>query len=200
MNTSRIEIPLTPPPPPHFDDESTVAAARQVKPIGRAKVTFRVRKVRAMLPLLFAATLCGALGAAAVNYYERRHPVQSVAAPETPVSTRTQPPPVAVSASSELGGGKIAGNQAGAAPAKVSGAEIDATKQELPKTETETEALIARRNDEPRESTTSKAPKNPSGDPAKLTRQRRVRSVDGPVPANKNGAGRITDLFSGPNP
>ena len=191
MNTSRIEIPLTL-APPRFEDESTVATARRVKPIGRAKVTFPLRKVRTMLPLLLAATLCGALGAATVNYYERRHQVESAAAPKTLVSTTTQPAPAAVSASSELSGGKIADNP----PANDSGAEIEAATKAAP-TKAESEASIAR-NDEPRESTAPKTPKNSNGDPAKLTRQRRVRPVD--EPANKNGAGRISDLFSSPNP
>lgn len=192
MNT-RVEIPLTL-APPRFEDESTLATARQVKPIGRAKVTFRLRRVRAIMPLLLGATLCGALGASAVNYYERRRQVPA-AAPVTPVSTTTQPVSLPVSAST-LNGGKTAENQTSSVPVKDSGIENDEAIK--PAQKAETESLTVRRDEEPRESLVPKTAKNNNGDPAKLTRQRRVRPADEPV--NKNGAGRISDLFSGPNP
>jgi hypothetical protein len=62
----------------------------------------------------------------------------------------------------------------------------------------ESEALTKRPDDEPRASVAPKKAGNNDRDPAKLTRQRRVRPADEAV--NKNGAGRISDLFSGPNP
>ena len=101
MNSSRIEIPLAL-PTPHFDDERTVATARQVKPIGRARVTENWRKVRTLLPLILLATVCGALGAAGVNYYENRHTVNAIAQSSTNNSTtesKVEASPIAVAAS-----------------------------------------------------------------------------------------------------
>jgi len=102
MHTTRFEVPLTL-PAPHFDDERTIATARQVKPIGRAKVTENWRKLRTLLPLILLATVCGAVGAAAVNYYENRHPVNAVA--QQPVTNysiaepKVEPSPIAVTSS-----------------------------------------------------------------------------------------------------
>src|SRR5262249_32243258 len=101
MNTSRFEVPLAL-PTPHFDDERTIATARQVKPIGRAKVTENWRKVRTLLPLILLATVCGALGAVGVNYYENRHRVEAVAPPVTnnpAVESKAEASPVAVAVS-----------------------------------------------------------------------------------------------------
>jgi hypothetical protein len=196
MNTSRIEVPLVL-APPRFEDESTLATARQVKPIGRAKVTFRVRQAGAIMPLLLAATLCGALGASAVNYYERRREAQKTV-PETPVTTTIRPAGLAVSAAAtDLTGRKTVENQISAAPAKNSDNENDEAAKPA-QTKAETGSSTARRDDESREPIAPKTARNNNADPAKLTRQRRVRPTDEPV--NKNGAGRIGDLFSGPNP
>src|SRR6185436_6901969 len=98
MNTTRIEVPLRL-SPPHFDDDATIATARQVVPIKGARIVKLRRKTLSLLPLLIASTLCGALGALAVNYYERRRDV-STAAMQAPapssVSTSAQTaPPVA---------------------------------------------------------------------------------------------------------
>ena len=71
MNRTRLQIPLTP-PEPHFDDESTIVSARRVVPIGRAPFSQRWRNVRAFVALLLLATVCGALGAAVVNHFEKR--------------------------------------------------------------------------------------------------------------------------------
>src|SRR5687767_12523776 len=100
MNTSRIEIPLTL-QPPHFDDDATIATARQVVPIkGGRKIEGR-RKVLALLPLLLASTLCGALGAIAVNYFERRRDAATSVTQQQPpqnasTEAKTEPPPVAI--------------------------------------------------------------------------------------------------------
>jgi hypothetical protein len=192
MKTSRIEIPLTL-EAPRFEDELTVTTARRVKPIGRTRVTFRFRKVTAMLPLFLAATLCGALGAAGVNYYEHRRPV-SVPSPETTVTKN--PAPAAATNSSAVSSHKIAENQTAELSPTI---KVDeATTKDLPKTAAETDN--DRRDEESRESVAAKVPKAENERAAaKLTRQRRVRPPE-PAPVNKNGAGRIADLFSGPNP
>src|SRR5262245_48583750 len=100
MNSTRIEIPLAL-SAPHFDDDRTIATARQVKPIGRARMTENWRKLRTLLPLILLATCCGALGAASVNYYENRHIVNAVAQPTPKASTvepRVEASPVTVAA------------------------------------------------------------------------------------------------------
>src|SRR5215210_8054176 len=102
MSTSRIEIPFTL-PPPHFDDDATIATARQVVPIkGSLKIEGR-RKLLTLLPLLIASTLCGALGAIAVNYFEGPRDTASSVTQQKPlpgVSTqaKTESPPVPIAA------------------------------------------------------------------------------------------------------
>src|SRR2546426_4355835 len=77
MNATQIQVPLTL-PQPHFDDESTIVSARRVVPIGRARFNERWRKMRRLLPILLAATVCGALGAVVVNHFERTRNVAGV--------------------------------------------------------------------------------------------------------------------------
>lgn len=196
MKTSRIEVPLTL-EAPRFEDELTVTTARRVKPIGRARVTFRLRKVTTMLPLLLAATLCGALGATAVNYYEHRRPV-SMPSPETMV-TRNPAPAAAATDPPAVSSNKIGENQTGAVSTKdPTAASDETTPKNAPKSATDN--AKENRDEESRESIAAKPPKAETDrDAAKLTRQRRVRPPD-PAPVNKNGAGRIADLFGGPNP
>src|SRR5438093_7245791 len=111
MNATRIEVPLTL-PEPHFDDEATIATARQVVPIERARTIEFWRKLRTMLPIFLAATLCGALGAGAVNYYERHNAAaateQQSANNAAPVQVKSEPTPVAIAASTDANGGKTA--------------------------------------------------------------------------------------------
>jgi len=195
MNSSRIEIPLAL-PTPHFDDERTVATARQVQPIGRAKVTENWRRVRTLFPLILLATVCGALGAAGVNYYENRHTVNAIAQPSTNTSIaepKVEPSPLAVAAStSPTPGPAEKNNETSPADAK-----LEATPTAPRKTKIVTPPARVEQTEKPDAS----EKKTTNADPAKLTRKRRVNpSDDDAISSKKKGAGRITDIFSGPNP
>jgi hypothetical protein len=195
MNSTRIEVPLTL-PTPHFDDERTIATARQVKPIGRARVTEKWRHLRALLPLVLLATVCGALGAAGVNYYEDRHRGGAVAQPvvSNPVETKAEASPIAVAASATpTPNVSDTANEAQSAEAKT---ETTVTEEVQTKIVTQPahDALSAKPDPPPEK-------KGSDADAAQLTRKRRVNSSDqDAIPANKKGAGRIADIFSGPNP
>jgi hypothetical protein len=193
MNTTRFEVPLTL-PTPHFDDERTVATARQVKPIGRAKVTEGWRKLRTLFPLILLATVCGALGAAGVNYYEDRHAVNAGAQPalhNSVAEPKVEPSPVAAGVS--------------AVPTTVAdkNTEAVAVKNEAepndpPETKNVTEPAREKPADKPA-AVPDKKP--PLADVTKLTRKRRVNAPDEDgTSSNKKGAGRIADIFNGPNP
>lgn len=197
MNSTKIEVPLTL-SPPHFEDERTIANARQVKPIGRAKVTESWRTVRTLLPLILLATSCGAIGAAGVNYYDNRHKVNTIAQPaavnNSAGEVKTEASQIAVAASASPTPGVSDKNNE-----PVSG---EVKPDSAPIGETQTKAVTAtaadERSDKPAPSGEKKATDN---DAAKLTRKRRVNPSDeGAIPANKRGAGHITDIFSGPNP
>jgi hypothetical protein len=196
MNT-RFEVPLTL-PPPHFDDERTIATARQVKPIGRARVTQSWSRIRTVLPLLLLATFCGGLGAAAVNYYERRSNPQVARAPvfqtsAQPTPAHVEPSPVAIAASNEVNGSKP--------PIEEKTVEVEQPAAPAPKHEDQPDPIA---NSTPNE-TLPAAPKPQNknaadADAAKLTRKRRVQPVEEKSRAQKSGAARISDIFSGPNP
>jgi len=195
MHTTRFEVPLTL-PAPHFDDERTIATARQVKPIGRAKVTENWRKLRTLLPLILLATVCGAVGAAAVNYYENRHPVNAVA--QQPVTNysiaepKVEPSPIAVTASA-VPTPSVADNNSEAVEVK-----NEAAPAEQPEPKNVTEPAREKPSDKPVASQEKKAA---DVDAAKLTRKRRVNPSDEDgTSSNKKGAGRIADIFGGPNP
>ena len=198
MSTSRIEIPLTL-QPPHFDDDATIATARQVVPIkGSGKIPGR-RKVLALLPLLLASTLCGALGAIGVNYFERRRDAAASVTPQPQqqpnVSTQTkvEPPPSAIEPELNVKNTEV---QSPAKPENVAVTPESSEKSEAPK--------IARSEDTDRksESTTAIKPE-PAQDASKLVRKRRVEPANSEIPPKRNrksDAGRIEDLFTGPNP
>lgn len=198
MNISRIEVPLTL-PPPHFDDDATIATARQVVPIKGARKIGGRRKVFPLLPLLIASTLCGALGAIAVNYFEERQETAASVTQQPPapnVSTQAKPQPTPVSIEPELN----AKNTDIHASVQIEDTEITADEppreREAPK--------IAKREDEERKSTIPAPVKRESTeDAAKLVRKRRVHPEDSEIPLRRNrrtAAGQIEDLFTGPNP
>jgi len=197
MNT-RFEVPLTL-PPPHFDDERTIATARQVKPIGRARVTQSWSRIRTVLPLLLGATFCGGLGAAAVNYYERRPkaPVATVPVLQNsaqPYPAHVEPSPVAIAASNEVNGSKP--------PIEEKTVELEQPAAPAPKDQDQRDPTA---NSTPNENLpVSPKPQNKNAadaDAAKLTRKRRVQPIEEPKSrAQKSGAARISDIFSGPNP
>jgi hypothetical protein len=197
MNSTRIEIPvaLT---APHFDDDRTVATARQVKPIGRARVNESWRKLRVLLPLILLATFCGALGAATVNFYEERHTVGAVAQP-SPNNSTTEPkveasPIVSVASADPTPNDADKKTEAGPVEPKTEAASsTDESKAKTVNQSTHDES-----SDQPPPGTE----KRPTvADATKLTRKRRVTALDeNAAPTNKKGAGRISDIFSGPNP
>jgi len=195
MNSTRIEVPLTL-PTPHFDDERTIATARQVKPIGRARVTENWRKVRTLFPLILLATFCGALGAAGVNYYDGQHKVV-VAQPLTnnwAGQSKPEASPIAIAASaSPTPSVSDKANEATSAEVKTEAANTDETQTKIV-----TQPARPEPSDKPAAGPEKKAT---DADAAKLTRKRRVNSPDDEAtPANKKGAGRIADIFGGPNP
>lgn len=199
MSTSRIEIPLTL-PPPHFDDEATIATARKVVPIKGSGRTERRRKALALFSLLIASTLCGALGAIAVNYFERRRDsAVSVTQPQPPsnVSTqaKTEPSPVTVApeVNAEAPGIQASLQEENAA---VISTDERPTKGEESKT-------AKRENIERKSAPLAPVKREPTPDAAKLVRKRRVLPTDSEIPIRRNRrteAGRIEYLFTGPNP
>ena len=194
MNSTRIEVPLTP-PTPHFDDERTIATARQVKPIGRARMTENWRKVRTLFPLILLATVCGALGAAGVNYYDGQHKAvvaQPVANPAGLSKPEASPIAIAASASPTPTVSDKA-NEATSAEVKNEASNPD---------ETQTKIITQPARPEPADKLAAGPEKKGiDTDAAKLTRKRRVNSPDDEAtPANKKGAGRIADIFGGANP
>lgn len=196
MNSTRIEVPLAL-PTPHFDDERTVATARQVKPIGQARVTESWRKLRTLIPLILLATFCGALGAAGVNYYEDRHRSDAVIQPvltNSALESKAEASPVAVAASTTPSPSVTDKNNE-----PVSGeVKADSAPADEPQTKTVTPPAPNQPLDKP---AASGEKKTTDTDAAKLTRKRRVNpSDDDSVRPNKKGAGRIADIFSGPNP
>ena len=200
MSTSRIEVPLTL-PPPHFDDDATIATARQVVPIKGARRIEGRRKVLVLLPLLLASTLCGALGAIAVNYFERRRDTAASVTHQQPpqpnVSTpaKTEPPPAAIAPELNAKNAEIQ------APVQPENSSVTPAGEPAPKTEA---PKIAKGEDADRKSAPPAVVKRePTQDAAKLVRKRRVQPADPEIPLRRNrrtAAGRIEDLFAGPNP
>ena len=193
MNTSRFEVPLTL-PTPHFDDERTVATARQVEPIGHAKVTENWHRLRMLLPLILLATFCGALGAAGVNYYESRQSAKTLTPPVVQNLTpplQSEPSPVAVAASASPN------------PDKEKEAVAVAPKTEAtPAAEATPATGASPAHDVPPDKPATKPEKKQENpDATTLTRKRRVNPAnDDPPIATKKGAARIVDIFGGPNP
>ena len=195
MSTSRIEIPLTL-QPPHFDDDATIATARQVVPIkGGRKIEGR-RKVLVLLPLLLASTLCGALGAVAVNYFERQDAVTSVTQQQPNASTQAKTESQ-VAIAPELN----AKNTEIQAPVQPENSSVTPADEPSPKSET---PKIAKREGVERKSAPPAAMKREADqDAAKLVRKRRVQPANSEIPLSRSrrtDAGRIEDLFTGPNP
>jgi len=194
MNPTRIEVPLTL-PTPHFDDERTIATARQVTPIGHTKVTESWRRLRMLLPLILLATFCGALGAAGVNYYEARRSGETVTHPViqnlTPAAN-TEPSPVAVAATADTNS-KVDNNK--------EAVSVEPKPEATPAPEAPPAANSSSDRDvSPDKPAMKPEKKNTDPDATKLTRKRRVNSPDEEGPTSKKGAGRITDIFGGPNP
>ena len=200
MSSTRIEVPLTL-PTPHFDDERTIATARQVKPIGRAKVSESWRRLRTLLPVILLATFCGALGAAGLNYYESRGHAEIATQPVTQNLTtpqRSEASPVAVAATTDPNA-KPPDKEKEAVSVEVK-TESTSAAQTQPVTPAQPDHQVST-DQPPAKSAVKPEKKSEDPDATKLTRKRRVNSPDeNPTPAKKNGAGRIADIFGGPNP
>ena len=195
MNTNRIEVPFNL-PEPHFEDEATIATARQVVPIQHARRIAFWRKLRTALPIFLAATFCGGLGAAAVNYYEHWHNA-AVAKEQAPVlnGPQTVSSPVAVASSAGAVGGKEMGSPTNSDGSQDSPATVQAAAKSDAGESDRTAEIAAETSVSPADK------KNSDSDAAKLTRKRRVHPPDESAPAAKrNGAGKIVDVFTGPNP
>ena len=198
MSTSRIEVPLTL-PPPHFDDEATIATARQVVPINGAQKIGRSWRVVTLLPLLIASTLCGALGAIAVSYFERQRNTaasvtQQSSLPNVSTTAKTEPSPAVIAPE---------GNLTTEAQTSVPPKEPEVIAANEPPTKNE--SADARQEDTQPNKSAPPAPvkRDTAQDASKLVRKRRVQPPDSEIPVRRNRrteAGRIEDLFTGPNP
>ena len=198
MNRTRLQVPLTP-PEPHFDDESTIVSARRVVPIGRARFSRRWRNVRALAALLLLATVCGALGAAVVNHFEKRQgfsatPIgPALKTDEFQKPSTSSSPQVLITSDSRTGGATIPQEQS--------------PESEAP-TNTPSVASASLENETSKSSTNDNFKSDVIVEPGHLTRKRRVheinrggnRLVNGTSELKTRGAGRIQDIFNGSNP
>jgi hypothetical protein len=197
MNNSRIEVPLSL-PEPHFEDEATVVTARQVVPLEEARVQDRRRKLFAILPILLAATLCGGLGAVAVNYFGQRSSIPAISPPATSFSPQERQ--VTAAASPDNGAAASTGLRDEPDTSQPSGSVLASDSTAAADSLEKSEAV---RTDE-----TVASAKKPSAstDPKQLVRPRRVHPPSVQPRSGQNdqqksrGAARIQNIFSGPNP
>ncbi len=206
MNRTRIEIATTPPelPAPHFDDEATVVSARQVVPIAQAKVVERSRALLSIIPILLAAAVFGALGALGVNYYENHQRGNAlVSAPKSEISQPINQPPA-----SQTPAGALTPLESSSPGSE--GASTQSQTESQTTDPTAGQATVDSKAGDNKALPPSPAAQPNSGsspEPGKLIRKRRVHP---PVQGNdgktdnrtkdKRGAGRIQEIFAGPNP
>lgn len=220
MIRTRIEVPTTALElsTPHFDDETTIVTARPVVPIARAKAAERSRFLLWLLPTALAATIFGGLSALGVNYYERRSRQFPAAQLEIKQGSQTdqtkanepasvEPEPAAGAMATEAPTPEPESSQTEPAPA---GKEVDNSVAD------KASATIAPVRQPANLSATHSGPgasEKRNDDNAKVTaamvRKRRVLPIIEPAarakprekPVNKRnrGAGRIIDIFEGPN-
>jgi cytoskeletal protein RodZ len=195
MDVTRIQVPLSL-PEPDFEDETTVVSARQVVPLEQARVQDRRRNLFAILPLLVAATFCGALGAMVVTYFERPATAPAISQPAIvtakdelrPSTTAPSPDTIATTNSSKTEEVTSASSQAAVA---------------LPTSASSSDSVENRAGAKPEQDTTSVKKPASSPDPRQLVRQRRVHPPTDPASQTDEpkprGAARIQDIFSGPN-
>ena len=147
-----------------------------------------------LAPLLLASTLCGALGALAVNYYEKRNAPaassgQETALPTASESAKTGASPQLTATPAEQTTSELQG--------RTNSADVDTVNpKDIVKTDAPKVAESA-------EIEPIKHPRETVSDAAKLVRKRRVHPPDAEAAlpkSRRNGAGRIEDLFGGPNP
>jgi hypothetical protein len=211
MNRSRIEIATIPQelPAPHFDDEATIVTARQVVPIAQAKVVERSRALLSVIPVLIGAAVFGALGALAVNYYElgQRHALDSP--PRFEINQQANQPPTL-----QTQGAIPTNSGSDSAAGALSASETSSPELEPTESQTDTKGVDSTAV-EPKTPGNQTLPTNPasqtndgsSTEPGRLIRKRRVQPAAPPndgktenPPTAKRGAGRIQEIFAGPNP
>ena len=203
MNATRIQVPV-PLPEPHFEDEATVVSARQVVPLDQARNYDRRRKLLRILPMLLGAIFCGALGAIALNYFERRASVSTTVSQPSSAGAKDEQRQTVPGSSPDEGAipsaeseDKTASNSqpSGSALANDSSANDSSGADSVENGSAKSAQVVA----------TAKKPSSPS-DPKQLVRQRRVHPPAGEPSTSQNdkrksrGAARIQDIFSGPNP
>jgi hypothetical protein len=207
MTRMRIVVPTTAPElsAPHFDDEATIITARPVVPIAQARAVERSRLLLWMLPTALAAAVFGALSALGVNYYEKHQ------SPVTQLEVKAEPQTNQLPPAEPQSAAPIVSEPAGGAKATESATPESESSSPQTGVADQKESL----SDKDRASVLSAKPSPPaapdygqngsSSDPGRLVRKRRVHSLTEVTPPEsrinrKNrGAGRIQDLFEGPN-
>lgn len=213
MNRTRIEIATIPQelPAPHFDDEATIVSARQVVPIAHARVVERSRALLSIIPILLGAAVFGALGAFAVNYYEHRERNAIVSAPRSEISQPPNRPPasqtqgdIPMNSRSESPSGALAASESTSPALEGSPTQSQTDTSGVDRPAVDSKASDNQSAPNKLSSTTNDGT---SAEPGKLVRKRRAipesQTNDGKAenpPKDKRGAGRIHEIFAGPNP
>lgn len=203
-------------PTPHFDDEATIVSARQVVPIAQARVVQRSRALLSMIPILLGAAVFGALGALAVNYFENHQrgnalvsaPRSEIGQPINQAPTSQSQSATSLNSGTELPAGALAPLQSSSPGSEGAPTQSQAGSQTPDPTagqETVDSKAVDNKAVPPAPGVQPKSGSSP--EPGKLIRKRRVhpqtqgndRKTDNPA-KDKRGAGRIQEIFAGPNP
>ena len=203
-------------PAPHFDDEATIVSARQVVPIAQARVVQRSRALLSMIPILLGAAVFGALGALAVNYFENHQrsnalvssPRSEIGQPMNQAPTSQPQSETPLNSGTELPAGALA-PQESSSPGSEGAPTQSQTESQTPDPTAGQETVDSKAADNKAVPPAQGAQPNSgsSAEPGKLIRKRRVhpqtqgneRKTENPV-KDKRGAGRIQEIFAGPNP
>jgi cytoskeletal protein RodZ len=217
MNRTRIEIATNPPelPSPHFDDETTIVSARQVVPLAQTRVVEQSRALLSIVPILLAAAVFGALGALGVNYFEHHQRGNAlVSAPRSEISQPANQTPTSptqseapLNSATELPAGALAPLES-SSPGSAGAPTQSQTESQTTDPTTGQKTIDSKAGDDKAlPPTPAQANSGSSPEPGKLIRKRRVhpqtqgneRKTDNPG-KDKRGAGRIQEIFAGPNP
>ena len=217
MNRTRIVVPAIPREldTPHFDDEATIVTARPVIPIAEAKAVERSRISVLILVGLLVAGLSGATGAFGIIYYRDHHSNSlSSGLPQTnqPPGFQSQP---ATTSTPESSTGLAASDSPSEPATSQQAVALAANPAEDPSLDKKTDATVIQKEEsqiaKPVTSPGfSDKASTPPGDSSLLVRKRRVHPIneraEGSAPRVKSGkskdqgAGRILEIFEGPNP
>jgi len=213
MNRTRIVVPAIPTEldAPHFDDEVTIVTARPVVPIARAKAVERSRISILILAGLLTAGLSGAAGAFGIIYY-RDHRSNSLSSglqqTDQPQASQSQP---AVTSTTESSTTVVASHSPSPEPATGQQATLPANQTDSSLDKKTDTALIQKDDSQIVKRVTSPSVSDkgdtPPSDPSHLVRKRRVHPLNEssaqrikPAKSKDRGAGRILEIFEGPNP